>query len=99
MHNTRNIGLANAYAAVQAGVDVLDASAGGAGGCPFAPKATGNIPMEDLVFMLEGIGIETGVDLEKLIETSRWFEGLLQHPLPAMLPKAGPCWESPPPLA
>ena len=99
VHNTRNIGLANAYAAVQAGVDVLDASAGGAGGCPFAPKATGNIPMEDLVFMLEGIGIETGVDLEKLIETSRWFEGLLQHPLPAMLPKAGPCWESPPPLA
>jgi isopropylmalate/homocitrate/citramalate synthase len=99
VHNTRNIGLANAYAAVQAGVDVLDASAGGAGGCPFAPKATGNIPMEDLVFMLEGIGIETGIDLEKLIETSRWFEGLLQHPLPAMLPKAGPCWESPPPLA
>jgi isopropylmalate/homocitrate/citramalate synthase len=99
VHNTRNIGLANAYAAVQAGVDVLDASAGGAGGCPFAPKATGNIPMEDLVFMLEGIGIETGIDLEKLIDTSRWFEGLLQHPLPAMLPKAGPCWESPPPLA
>ena len=99
VHNTRNIGLANAYAAVQAGVDVLDASAGGAGGCPFAPKATGNIPMEDLVFMLEGMGIQTGIDLEKLIETSRWFEQLLQHPLPAMLPKAGPCWESPPPLA
>jgi isopropylmalate/homocitrate/citramalate synthase len=99
VHNTRNIGLANAYAAVQSGVDVLDASAGGAGGCPFAPKATGNIPTEDLVFMLEGIGIETGIDLKKLIETSRWFEGLLQHPLPAMLPKAGPCWESPPPLA
>jgi hydroxymethylglutaryl-CoA lyase len=73
--------------------------AGGADGCPFAPKATGNIPMEDLVFMLEGIGVETGVDLEKLIETSPWFEGLLQHPLPAMLRKADPCWESPPPLA
>jgi isopropylmalate/homocitrate/citramalate synthase len=99
VHNTRNIGLANAYAAVQAGADVLDASAGGAGGCPFAPKATGNIPTEDLVFMLEGMGIKTGVDLEKLIETSRWFEELLQHALPAMLPKAGPCWKSPPPLA
>lgn len=99
VHNTRNIGLANAYAAVQAGADVLDASTGGAGGCPFAPKATGNIPMEDLVFMLEGIGIDTGVNLEKLIETSRWFEELLQHALPAMLPKAGPCWPAPPPLA
>jgi isopropylmalate/homocitrate/citramalate synthase len=99
VHNTRNIGLANAYAAVQEGADVLDASTGGAGGCPFAPKATGNIPMEDLVFMLEGIGIETGVSLEKLIETSRWFEELLQHALPAMLPKAGPCWPAPPPLA
>jgi isopropylmalate/homocitrate/citramalate synthase len=99
VHNTRNIGLANAYAAVQAGADVLDASTGGAGGCPFAPKATGNIPMEDLVFMLEGVGIDTGVNLEKLIETSRWFEELLQHALPAMLPKAGPCWPAPPPLA
>jgi isopropylmalate/homocitrate/citramalate synthase len=99
VHNTRNTGLANAYAAVQAGADVLDASTGGAGGCPFAPKATGNIPMDDLVFMLEGMGIKTGVDLERLIETSRWFEELLQHTLPAMLPKAGPCWDSPPPLA
>jgi isopropylmalate/homocitrate/citramalate synthase len=99
VHNTRNMGLANAYAAVQAGADVLDASTGGAGGCPFAPKATGNIPMDDLVFMLEGMGIKTGVDLTKLIETSRWFEELLEHPLPAMLPKAGPCWGAPPPLA
>jgi hydroxymethylglutaryl-CoA lyase len=99
VHNTRNTGLANAYAAVQAGADVLDASTGGAGGCPFAPKATGNIPMDDLVFMLEGMGIKTGVDLDKLVDTSRWFEELLQHALPAMLPKAGPCWKSPPPLA
>jgi isopropylmalate/homocitrate/citramalate synthase len=99
VHNTRNIGLANAYAAVEAGADVLDASTGGAGGCPFAPKATGNIPMDDLVFMLEAMGIKTGVDLDKLVETSHWFEELLQHPLPAMLPKAGPCWKSPPPLA
>jgi len=99
VHNTRNTGLANAYAAVRAGADVLDASTGGAGGCPFAPKATGNIPMDDLVFMLEGMGIKTGVDLAKLIEASRWFEELLKHPLPAMLPKAGPCWAAPPPLA
>jgi isopropylmalate/homocitrate/citramalate synthase len=99
LHNTRNVGLANAYAAVRGGADVLDASTGGAGGCPFAPKATGNIPMDDLVFMLEGMGIATGVNLEKLVETSRWFEGLLEHALPAMLPKAGPCWTAPPPLA
>lgn len=99
LHNTRNLGLANAYAAVRGGVDVLDASTGGAGGCPFAPKATGNIPMDDLVFMLEGMGIETGVNLNKLVETSSWLEGVLQHALPAMLPKAGPCWSSPPPLA
>lgn len=99
LHNTRNVGLANAYAAVRGGADVLDASTGGAGGCPFAPKATGNIPMDDLVFMLEGMGISTGVNLNKLVETSRWFEGLLEHALPAMLPKAGPCWTSPPPLA
>jgi isopropylmalate/homocitrate/citramalate synthase len=99
VHNTRNTGLANAYAAVQAGADVLDASTGGAGGCPFAPKATGNIPMDDLVFMLEGMGIKTGVDLDQLVQTSRWFEEILEHSLPAMLPKAGPCWTSPPPLA
>jgi len=99
LHNTRNIGLANAYAAVQAGVDVIDASTGGAGGCPFAPRATGNIPMEDLVFMLAGMGIETGVDLEALAETARWFEGTLGRALPGMVMKAGPCWKSPPPLA
>lgn len=99
VHNTRNLGLANTYAAVLGGADVLDASTGGAGGCPFAPKATGNIPMDDLVFMLEGMGIKTGVDLDKLIDTSRWFERVLEHALPAMLPKAGPCWSSPPPLA
>jgi hydroxymethylglutaryl-CoA lyase len=99
VHNTRNTGLANAYAAVRGGADVLDASTGGAGGCPFAPKATGNIPMDDLVFMLEGMGVATGVNLAKLVETSRWFETILEHPLPAMLPKAGPCWTAPPPLA
>lgn len=99
LHNTRNVGLANAYAAVCGGADVLDASTGGAGGCPFAPRATGNIPMDDLVFMLEGMGIRTGVDLDKLIDASRWLEEVLEHALPAMLPKAGPCWAAPPPLA
>ena len=93
LHNTHNLGLANAYAAVRAGADVLDASTGGAGGCPFAPKATGNIPMDDLVFMLEGMGVKTGVDLDQLVETSRWLEQILEHSL------AGPCWNSPPPLA
>ncbi|HTW86938.1 MAG TPA: hydroxymethylglutaryl-CoA lyase [Candidatus Binataceae bacterium] len=72
VHNTRNLGLANAYAAVSAGADVLDASTGGAGGCPFAPKATGNIPMDDLVFMLEAMGVKTGVDLDQLLDASRW---------------------------
>ena len=99
LHNTRNVGIANAYAAVRGGADVLDASTGGAGGCPFAPKATGNIPMDDLVFMLEGMGIDTGIDLARLVDTTKWFEELLQHALPAMVAKAGPCWNSPPPLA
>ncbi len=99
LHNTRNVGIANAYAAVRGGADVLDASTGGAGGCPFAPKATGNIPMDDLVFMLEGMGIDTGINLARLVETTKWFEEILQHALPAMVAKAGPCWNAPPPLA
>ena len=88
-HNTRNTGLANAYAAVTAGVTTLDASLGGIGGCPFAPKATGNIPTEDLVYMLERMGIDTGVDLEALIATGRWLEAQLGRPVPGMLIKAG----------
>ena len=88
-HNTRNTGLANAYAAVVAGVTVLDASIGGIGGCPFAPAATGNIPTEDLVFMLQRMGIETGVDLEALIATGRWLQARLGRPVPGMLVKAG----------
>lgn len=99
LHNTRNTGIANAYAAVVAGVDVIDASTGGAGGCPFAPNATGNIPMEDLVFMLEAMGMDTGVDLERVIETAAWLEGVLERPLPGMLMKAGACWPTPPPTA
>ncbi len=88
-HNTRNTGLANAYAAVEAGVRTLDASCGGIGGCPFAPAATGNIPTEDLIYMLQRMGCDTGVDLSALIETSRWLQGTLQHPVPGMLVKAG----------
>ena len=88
-HNTRNTGLANAQAAIAAGVTYLDASIGGIGGCPFAPAATGNIPTDDLLYMLERSGIETGVSLEKIVEISRWLENELGRGVPAMLPKAG----------
>ena len=88
-HNTRNTGLANAQAAVEAGVTYLDASIGGIGGCPFAPAATGNIPTDDLLYMLDRSGIETGVSLAKIIEVSRWLEDELGRAVPALLPKAG----------
>jgi hydroxymethylglutaryl-CoA lyase len=88
-HNTRNTGLANAYAAVEAGVRTLDASCGGIGGCPFAPAATGNIPTEDLVYMLQRMGVETGIDLPALLDTSRWLQDALEHPVPGMVVKAG----------
>ena len=88
-HNTRNTGLANAFAAVQAGVRALDASIGGIGGCPFAPAATGNIPTDDLIYMLERSGIATGVDLSQVIATSEWLAGQLGRSVPAMLPRAG----------
>ena len=88
-HNTRNTGYANATAAVEEGVVSLDASVGGAGGCPFAPNATGNIATEDLVYLLRGLGVETGIDLESLIETSRWLGERLGKSLPGMLARAG----------
>ncbi len=88
-HDTRNTGLANAYAAVAAGVTVLDASIGGIGGCPFAPAATGNIPTEDLVYMLNRMGIATGIDLASLINTGRWLQDQLGRTIPGMLIKAG----------
>jgi hydroxymethylglutaryl-CoA lyase len=88
-HNTRNIGLANAQAAVEAGVDSLDASIGGIGGCPFAPAATGNIPTDDLLYMLDRSGVDTGVSLDKIVETSYWLQDQLGRAVPAMLPKAG----------
>jgi hydroxymethylglutaryl-CoA lyase len=89
LHNTRNTGLANAYAALQAGAASLDASIGGIGGCPFAPAATGNIPTDDLLYMLDRSGVETGVSLEKIVETSKWLQQQLGRGVPAMLPKAG----------
>ncbi|MDX5332273.1 MAG: hydroxymethylglutaryl-CoA lyase [Caulobacteraceae bacterium] len=88
-HDTRNTGLANAFAAVEAGVDVLDASCGGLGGCPFAPNATGNIGTEDLVYMLERAGFETGYDLDALIATARWMAAILDKPPAASVSRAG----------
>jgi hydroxymethylglutaryl-CoA lyase len=88
-HNTRNTGIANAQAALQAGATSLDASIGGIGGCPFAPAATGNIPTDDLLYMLDRSGVHTGVSLEKIIATSQWLQGQLGRSTPAMLPKAG----------
>ena len=88
-HNTRNTGLANAFAAVQAGVATLDSSLGGIGGCPFAPAATGNIPTEDLLYMLHRSGYDTGIDLDRAIETGKWLQEQLGRPVPGMLVKAG----------
>jgi hydroxymethylglutaryl-CoA lyase len=89
-HNTRNTAMANIYAAIEAGVDVIDASAGGIGGCPFAPAATGNVATEDVVYMLDRAGIETGIDLSKMIETAKWLEtDGLKHPVESALSKAG----------
>ena len=89
-HDTRNTGLANAFAGIEAGVDVLDASCGGIGGCPFAPAATGNIGTEDLVYMLERAGFDTGYDLDGLIETAHWIAGKIGHPPTSAVSKAGP---------
>jgi len=89
-HNTRNTGYANALAAVEGGARVLDASVGGLGGCPYAPRATGNVATEDLVYLLEGEGIETGVDLDALVVISEWLEGLLGRRLEGYLYRAGP---------
>lgn len=88
-HNTRNTAVANAYAAVMAGVATLDASVGGVGGCPFAPNATGNVATEDLVYMLSRAGFDTGIDLERLIETAHWLQTQRGKPVPSMVSKAG----------
>ncbi len=90
-HNTRNTALANVFAAVEAGVDVIDASTGGIGGCPFAPAATGNVATEDVVYMLHRGGYETGLDLDALIKTAKWLEtDALGHEVESLLSKAGP---------
>jgi hydroxymethylglutaryl-CoA lyase/(R)-citramalyl-CoA lyase len=88
-HNTRNTGYANAIAAVEAGVTLLDASCGGTGGCPFAPRATGNIATEDLVYLLHGMGYATGVNLSTLIDTATWLAETLEKELPGQTYKAG----------
>ncbi|HEX6700766.1 MAG TPA: hydroxymethylglutaryl-CoA lyase [Gaiellaceae bacterium] len=89
LHNTRNTGFANAYAALEAGVALFDASVGGIGGCPFAPRATGNIATEDLVYMLDHDGVETGVDLDALIRVAEWLEQRLGRVLPGQVYRAG----------
>jgi (R)-citramalyl-CoA lyase len=88
-HDTRNTGIANAAAAVEEGAMVLDAAVGGTGGCPFAPKATGNIATEDLVYLLHGMGHGTGIDLDALIECAQWLSEQLGKELPGQVHKAG----------
>jgi isopropylmalate/homocitrate/citramalate synthase len=88
-HNTRNTGYANALTALEAGATVLDASIGGLGGCPYAPRATGNVATEDLVYLLHGEGVETGVDLDALVEVSQWLEGVLGRTLEGQVYRAG----------
>ncbi len=88
-HDTRNTGMANVVAAVERGATVLDASVGGTGGCPFVPQATGNIATEDLVYLLHGMGYETGIDLEAMIEVAAWMAGQLGKELPGQVYKAG----------
>jgi len=90
LHNTRNTGYANALAALDAGATLLDSSCGGLGGCPYAPRATGNIATEDLVYLLDGEGIETGIDLGALIGTSEWLEAILGRRLEGYVYRAGP---------
>ncbi|MBD0328727.1 MAG: hydroxymethylglutaryl-CoA lyase [Thermoleophilia bacterium] len=88
-HDTRNTGVANAWAALEAGATILDASVGGLGGCPFAPRATGNVATEDLVYLLEREGVDTRVDLDALIGVAEWVERLLERELPGRVYRAG----------
>jgi hydroxymethylglutaryl-CoA lyase len=88
-HNTRNTGLANVWAAVTAGAKTVDASLGGLGGCPFAPRATGNVPTEDVVYMLERSGYRTGLDLDRVIEAAEWLTQNMGRDLPGMVSRAG----------
>jgi hydroxymethylglutaryl-CoA lyase/(R)-citramalyl-CoA lyase len=90
LHNTRNTGYANAVAGLEAGARVLDASIGGLGGCPFAPRATGNIATEDLVYLLDGEGVGHGADLDALVRVTEWLAGVLGRDLPGLVHRAGP---------
>jgi hydroxymethylglutaryl-CoA lyase len=90
LHDTRVTALANALAALEEGATVLDASVGGFGGCPFAPRSAGNVATEDLVYLLEGEGVETGVELDALVGISQWLEGLLGRTLEGYVHRAGP---------
>ena len=89
LHNTRNTGYANAVAALESGATLFDASCGGLGGCPFAPRATGNIATEDLVYLFDGEGVETGIDLDALVAVSQWLEGALGRRLEGQVYRAG----------
>jgi hydroxymethylglutaryl-CoA lyase len=88
-HNTRGTGIANAWAAWKSGVTVLDSSLGGLGGCPFAPRATGNIATEELVYLMDRSGVATGLDLDALIAVNHWFEGVLGRQMPSLVARAG----------
>jgi hydroxymethylglutaryl-CoA lyase/(R)-citramalyl-CoA lyase len=88
-HDTRNTGVANAHAALEAGATAFESSAAGLGGCPFAPRATGNVATEDLVYLFHGEGLETGIDLDALIGVAEWLEGVLGRPLPGRVYRAG----------
>jgi hydroxymethylglutaryl-CoA lyase len=88
-HNTRNTGIANVWAAVQAGASTIDASIGGLGGCPFAPGAAGNVATEDVVYLLARSGLQTGLDLDKLVATSKWLGNVMGKDMPSMLARAG----------
>ncbi len=87
-HNTRGTGIANVWAAVNEGAATVDASLGGLGGCPFAPGAAGNVATEDVIYMLERSGVETGVTLPQVVEAAEWLTGVMGRPLPAMVSKA-----------
>ena len=93
LHNTRGMGLANVVAGLQAGVTTFDASVAGIGGCPFAPQAAGNISTEDTVHMLQEMGIDTGIYLERLIQVARLAQEILGRELPGQVMKAGPRWQ------
>jgi isopropylmalate/homocitrate/citramalate synthase len=92
LHDTRNTALANAYAGLEAGATLFEASVGGLGGCPFAPRATGNVATEDLVYLFHGEGLETGIDLDALVGVAEWLEGVLGRPLPGRVYRAGPAF-------